>query len=320
MSEGRNNPVTRESARRKQERRTYEQERLKGIAQMRRQSLWTAYPLEFIRDFFSGKLPTADTIAAELKQRDEEYFTEMLEMAKQAVSIMMHDDETSYRAGEIEHELPMVELGAWLERSLIEGRLPDTIISEDVTGRTLAQIMRSFLTRLRTHSTPTTVENIPVLSYAVGRFTPPEEAHRLAYEVGEKLRKRGAQNVLVCTDAVETGTSMEPLLKEIGGRFDLSLMIDRITQRAESMIVKRTEKKPATRISLHPGLEIGQGALMRPLERWYPHKGDKKTLLLAIEEIESRPYRLKAVEELSDLMFEEFLKRPGVQEYLATKE
>ncbi|MBP9816408.1 MAG: hypothetical protein KBD05_00020 [Candidatus Pacebacteria bacterium] len=315
----RKNPIPKLSEQRKREKAKYRDEGLKRNAGYRREQMRYADPLGYLGDLLTGKLPTAKQLGEELKARDQERLRELVAEAKDAARIMMLDDATSYRAGEMEHELPMVEFGAWLEDALREGKLPDTIIAEDVTGRPLAQICRTFLTLLNKRINPD-AENVPVISYAVGRYTSPTLAKQLAEGVAQKLEKRGARNVLVCTDAVETGSSMGPLLTEIGGQsYSLALMIDRITPRAETMILERTEKNPAVHISLHPDMDIGQDSvlIMRTLERRYKKNADYRDLLLVIEELENRPYRLQAIEEIATVMYETFLERPGVKELVA---
>ena len=315
----RKNPIPGLSEQRKREKAIYRDEGLKRNAKDRREQILYSDPPGYLGDLFAGKLPTAKQLGEELKAHGQERLKELVVEAKDAARIMMLDDATSYRAHEIPHELPMVELGSWLEDALREGNLPDTIISEDVTGRPLAQICRTLLTRLNKKINPD-AENVPIVSYAVGRYTSPTLAKQLAQGVAQKLEKRGARNVLVCTDAVETGSSMGPLLTEIGGQsYSLALMIDKITQRAETLILERTKNNPAVRISLHPDMDLGQDSviIMRTLERRFKKNANFKDLLLVIEELENRPYRLQAVEEIAGVLFETFLERPGVQHLLA---
>ncbi|MEK9160958.1 MAG: hypothetical protein AAB440_02905 [Patescibacteria group bacterium] len=315
----RRNPIPRESAKLKREKAKYRDEGLKTQAAYKREQILYSDPLWYLSGVFKGKLPTAKKLGERLKERDRERLDELVKEAKVAARSMMLDDATSYRAHEMEHQLPMKELGLWLENAMREGRVPDTIISEDVTGRPLAQICRTLLTRLNKKINPD-AENVPIVSYAVGRYTSPTLAKQLAQGVAQKLEKRGARNVLVCTDAVETGSSMGPLLTEIGGQsYSLALMIDKITQRAETLILERTKNNPAVRISLHPDMDLGQDSviIMRTLERRFKKNANFKDLLLVIEELENRPYRLQAVEEIAGVLFETFLERPGVQHLLA---
>lgn len=316
----RKNPVPRESQRRRAQLRSYEDQRNKEDAKYSRRSYFSTQPLSYLKDAFTGKLVTPEELALKRREALERSFEESLEVAKEQARTSMLEETDAYRAYELMHEegLEPQSMGVWLEKAIRTGRMPKAIVSEDVTGRVVANILSDVLTRIEQRIHGDSATNVPVISYASGRYTPEDKKRQFAQAVAAKLEKYAGQQVLICTDAVESGSSMAPLLKEIGGgKFPLAFLIDRITPRAETMIAAHTKQTTIERISLHPALELGQGHIMRPMERWYDPKTRTKSLLLVVEEPENRVLRLRAEKEIADVLYEAFLTRPGVQELLS---
>lgn len=103
------------------------------------------------------------------------------------------------------------DTGARFEQMLLEGTLPRVIISEDGSSRFSASIIQLFLEKLAKHLPDRT--NVPIVSYAVGRTTRPEDARTRAEDIRRMLAEKYPHGrALFVTDHVEFGGSIAPLL------------------------------------------------------------------------------------------------------------
>lgn len=183
----------------------------------------------------------------------------------------------------------------------------------------MAEIMRTFLNKLNRdlgHAV-----NVPIIAYPVGRSTPEELRTPYAKEVKRKLdASHPGASVLVVNDIIEKGNTMQPLLREItGSGYAVNVLVTRINT-AQKEITDALGAPPDLKfLTAYAPVNQGRYSDMRPIDRNNAPSEEVPNALLAAELEEDRERRLQMVEEVAQAMYEAFLERPGVQEYLARR-
>ena len=246
----------------------------------------------------TGNLPSTER----LKLIEQGLLEETLESCKEEAKQIMQIEADSFSEKQ--------ELGPFFENAFISNELPEVIISEDVKGRFMSSVMKRFINKVTTligSSSPT----VPVMSYPVGRNTPEELRQQILEELSAKLNEHPGARVLICTDSIETGKTIAPLiqeLKETEHPIKVLYDYDYSGGRLSELGLQQADFIPL-RSGGH-GWNLGDNAKMQPIVR------DLKESILASELEEDRPYRIRAVNEIADALYDSFIERPKVKEYL----